>query len=106
MDIVEDRARAVAACLGGPVSAGLPDPASLDLIVNASQAGMDGATMPVAADAMRRLRADCLVAEMVTKPEITPFLALAHDLGHRVQRGAETAAGQTEQLGRFLGLWP
>jgi shikimate dehydrogenase len=106
MDIVQDRARALAARLGGPVSADLPDPGSLDLIVNASQAGMDGATMPIAEDAMRLLRPDCLVAEMVTKPETTSFLAVALGLGLRVQRGAETAAWQTEQLGRFLGLWP
>jgi shikimate 5-dehydrogenase len=54
---------------------------------------------------MRLLQPDCLVAEMVTKPEITSFLAVALGLGLRVQCGAETAAGQTEQLGRFLGLW-
>jgi shikimate dehydrogenase len=103
-DIVPGRAAALAARLGAPVTADAADPAALDLIVNASQAGMDGTSQP-ACD-LAALPAGCLVADLVTQPALTPFLQAAERRGLTIQRGAETAEGQCEALGRFLGVWP
>jgi shikimate dehydrogenase len=103
-DIVPGRAATLAGRLGAPVTADPADPATLDLIVNASQAGMDGASMP-ACD-LTALRPTCLVADLVTQPEMTLFLLAAERRGLAIQRGTETAEGQCQALGQFLGVWP
>jgi shikimate dehydrogenase len=78
-----------------------------DLVVNASPTGMGGIDeLPIAASAIATIRSDVLVADVVTKPALTPFLRLARQGGRTIQQGPETAAGQTELLGRFMECLP
>jgi shikimate dehydrogenase len=78
-----------------------------DLVVNASPTGMGGIEeLPIATSAISTIRSNTLVADVVTKPALTPFLRLAQQGGRTIQQGPETAAGQTELLGRFIGCLP
>jgi shikimate dehydrogenase len=78
-----------------------------DLVVNASPAGMPGNdALPIAQSAFATLRAGTLAADVVTSPEITRFLALAHGAGCRIQTGAEMAMAQFGNLGAFMGVTP
>jgi shikimate dehydrogenase len=78
-----------------------------DLVANASPTGMEGTEeLPIAASAIATIRIDALVADVVTRPALTPFLRLAQQGGRTIQQGPETAAGQTELLGRFMGCLP
>ncbi|WP_305954790.1 shikimate dehydrogenase [Burkholderia sp. SRS-W-2-2016] len=80
---------------------------AFDLVVNASPAGMTGNdALPVAEEKFATLRAGTLVADVVTTPEITRFLALAHRAGCRIQTGAEMAMGQFGYLGAFMNITP
>jgi shikimate dehydrogenase len=112
-DIDPERAAWLAGLLGaafpsvasaGPVE---DDLGRFDLIANASPVGMGGAEeLPIPAPAIATIRADALVADVVTKPAMTAFLRLARQGGRTIQQGPETAAGQTELLGRFMGCLP
>jgi shikimate dehydrogenase len=83
------------------------DLSPFDLVANASPVGMSGtAELPIPASAIASIRADALVADVVTEPAMTPFLQLAELGGRYIQQGPETAAGQTELLGRFIGCLP
>ncbi len=99
------RAWELAKRLGPPALVGVPDPGSLDFLVNATSAGMDCATLPATMELLGGLPGHCLVAELVTQPATTPLLRAALQLGLTVQTGVETAAAQTETFGRILGLW-
>jgi shikimate dehydrogenase len=78
-----------------------------DLVANASPAGMAATDeLPIPALAIATIRSDALVADVVTKPAMTPFLQLARQGGRLVQQGPETAAGQTTLLGQFIGCLP
>jgi shikimate dehydrogenase len=52
------------------------------------------------------LQAHTLVADVVTKPEITPLLERAREAGCRIQTGAEMAFAQLGNLGAFMGVTP
>ena len=83
------------------------DLSRFDLVANASPVGMGGPDeLPIPASAIATIRADALVADVVTKPAMTLFLQLAQQGGRVVQQGPETAAGQTELLGRFMRCLP
>jgi shikimate dehydrogenase len=78
-----------------------------DLVVNASPAGMPGNdALPIAQERFATLRASTLVADVVTTPEITPFLELARRAGCHVQTGAEMALAQFGNLGAFMKMTP
>ena len=78
-----------------------------DLVANASPVGMgETEELPIPAPSIESIRADALVADVVTKPAMTPFLRLARQGGRTIQLGPETAAGQTSLLGRFIGCLP
>jgi len=80
---------------------------AFDLVVNASPVGMGGAdALPIPAALLATLRQDTLVADVVTKPAMTPFLHAARAHGCRVQTGPEMTACQIEILARFLGVLP
>lgn len=88
-------------------------PASLehfDLIVNASPVGMsatsDHGPMPLPGALMETLSAKTLVADVVTSPVVTPFLAFARSRGCRIQTGPEMAFAQLGNLGHFMGVTP
>lgn len=81
------------------------DLSGFDLVVNASPVGMGGTgELPIAQTQLETLRPDALVADVVTKPLMTPFLLAAEERGCRVQTGPEMAAGQIEILGKFMGV--
>jgi len=75
-----------------------------DLIVNASPAGMGNTELPIPEAMLATLRAETLVADVVTKPAMTPLLRAAEARGCRVQTGPEMAAGQIKILGRCMGV--
>ena len=80
-------------------------PASLsafDLAVNATPLGMnnDGRT-PFPLDT---LGPATFVADVVTEPEITPWLRGAKDRGCRIQTGYEMTLGQFALMGRHMGI--
>ena len=88
-------------------------PASLepfDLVVNASPVGMDAASddgpMPMPGALMHTLATTTLVADVVTSPTITPFLAFARRLGCPIQTGPQMALAQLGNLGHFMGVMP
>jgi shikimate dehydrogenase len=73
-----------------------------DLAVNATPVGMNGdPRMPFPAET---LSPTTLVADVVTNPKVTPWLAAAIKKGCVVQYGAEMVHGQFGLMGRHLGL--
>jgi shikimate dehydrogenase len=88
------------------------DSASLSdfgLVVNASPVGMGASgnePMPLPAPLMETLTPGTLVADVVTSPVITPFLAFAQRHGCLVQTGPEMALAQMGNLGHFMGVTP
>jgi shikimate dehydrogenase len=88
------------------------NPASLehfDLVVNASPVGMgadDDGPMPLPVALMDTLQATTLVADVVTSPAVTPFLAFAQRKGCPIQTGPQMALAQLGNLGHFMGVTP
>ncbi|NIR12762.1 MAG: shikimate dehydrogenase [Desulfobacterales bacterium] len=73
-----------------------------DLVVNATPVGMnDDPNVPFSTDT---LSSSTLVADVVTNPEVTPWLAAALKKGCEVQYGAEMVIGQFGLMGRHMGL--
>lgn len=111
-DLDSQRARALAVALRGA----FPDTrvgheysslAEFALVANASPVGMDNSgELPLPAAMLETLPAGCLAADVVTSPEITPFLARAQALGATVQTGAQMARAQMGHLGQFMGVMP
>lgn len=84
------------------VSFDLTTLAGFDLVVNASPVGMnEDSQLPFPTDT---LSPPTLVADVVTNPKVTPWLAAARDKGCEVLYGAEMAYGQFGWMGRHLGL--
>jgi shikimate dehydrogenase len=76
--------------------------AGFDLAVNASTVGMKGdSSTPFPLDS---LQPGTFVADVVTDPEITPWLEGARARGCRIQTGYEMALGQFEWMGRHMGI--
>ena len=85
----------------------IEDLAGLDIAVNASPVGMnDDARLPLAAEssAAQSLAPPTLVADVVTRPEITPWLAAGRALGCPIQTGAEMTGGQVKEMAGHLGF--
>ena len=73
-----------------------------DLAVNATPVGMnDDPRLPFP---IETLSPRTLVADVVTNPKVTPWLAAALKKGCAVQYGAEMVYGQFGLMGRHLGL--
>jgi shikimate dehydrogenase len=82
------------------IAAGTSDPAGFDLVVNATPLGMsDGDPLPVDA---ARLEAGATVADLVTKPVVTPLLAAARRRGAPIVTGEDMFAPQAGILADFL----
>ncbi|MFZ6044640.1 shikimate dehydrogenase family protein [Pseudomonas sp. CR3202] len=80
---------------------------AFDLVVNATPVGMgDTGELPLPGVLLESLSPKALVADVVTSPVITPFLALARDLGCRIQTGPEMARAQMGNLGAHMGVMP
>ncbi len=73
-----------------------------DVVVNATPVGMnDDPNVPFPTDTLCR---PTLVADVVTNPKVTPWLAAGLKKGCEVQYGAEMAYGQFGLMGRHMGL--
>lgn len=73
-----------------------------DLVVNATPVGMnDDPNIPFET---QTLCSSTLLAEVVTNPKITPWLAAGLKKGCKVQYGIEMAYGQFGLMGRHMGL--
>jgi len=73
-----------------------------DLVVNATPVGMnDDPRVPFPT---QTLSPPTLVADVVTNPKVTPWLAAALKKGCAVQYGAEMVYGQFGLMGRHMGL--
>ncbi len=73
-----------------------------DIAVNATPVGMnDDPNMPFPTDT---LSSRTLVADVVTNPKVTPWLAAGLARGCKVQYGVEMADGQFGLMGRHMGL--
>ncbi|RJR32233.1 MAG: shikimate dehydrogenase [Desulfobacteraceae bacterium] len=76
--------------------------AGFDLAVNAAPLGMNGDSQtPFPLDT---LQSSTLVADVVTEPDMTPWLKEAEKRGCRVQTGYEMTLGQFAIMGRHMGI--
>ena len=82
------------------VSAGPPQLDDIDILLNASPAGMlDDTRLPIAIEALPRAMT---VFDAIVKPETTPLLALAERCGCTMIRGREMMRGQ---IGRMVDFF-
>jgi shikimate dehydrogenase len=73
-----------------------------DLVINATSVGMEGdPTVPFPTHSLDQ---HSLVAEVVTLPRVTPWLAAALAKGCRVQYGVDMAMAQTQLVSPWWGL--
>ena len=82
------------------IAVGSPDPAGRDLVVNATPLGM-AAGDPLPVDAAR-LAPGTVVADLVTKPAVTPLLTAARERGAQIVTGEDMFAPQAGILADFL----
>lgn len=81
------------------------DPSRYDLVANATPLGMRaGDPLPLSEQAIALLKPTAHVADVVTSPEVTPFLAAARARGLSIQTGPEMARAQLGVLGAFMGV--
>ena len=84
------------------VSTGIKDPASYDVVVNATPLGMKhGDPLPVD---VSRIAPGTFVGEVVMKEEITPFLRAAQDKGCPIQVGTDMLFEQIPAYLEFFGF--
>jgi shikimate dehydrogenase len=104
-DVDAPRAEALAATIrrafpGLDVGAGPPRLDDIDILLNATPAGMlDDARLPVAIEALPRAMT---VFDAIVKPETTPLLALAERCGCTTVRGREMMRGQIARMVDFF----
>jgi shikimate dehydrogenase len=80
----------------GRISAGDADPGGVDLVANATPLGMrEGDPLP---GDVRRLEARQFVADVITRPEISPLVAAARRIGCATMPGAGMFNAQAELL--------
>lgn len=84
---------------------GIGDVSSLDLLANGTPVGMNGdPSLPLPDAVLAGLGKATYVADVVTKPLMTPFLTLAQSRGCRIQNGVEMTRPQLMPMARFLGV--
>jgi len=104
-DVDATRAETLAATIarafpGVAVSAGPPQIAGIDILLNATPVGMlDDARLPIAITA---LPPAMIVFDAIVKPETTPLLALAERCGCTTVRGREMMHGQIARIVDFF----
>jgi shikimate dehydrogenase len=82
------------------IAVGSVDPAGCDLVVNATPLGMaSGDPLPVEA---ARIAPGAVVADLVTKPAVTPLLNAARERGAQIVTGEDMFAPQAGILADFL----
>lgn len=76
------------------------DPQGYDMVINATSLGMKpGDALPLD---VTRLQPQTLAVEVITKPEMTPWLAAARERGCRVHLGRHMLQAQIELMARFM----
>ena len=86
------------------IAVGSADPAGHDLVVNATPLGMaPGDPLPVDP---ARIAPGAVVADLVTKPAVTPLLAAARERGAQIVTGEDMFAPQAGILADFLLFRP
>ena len=104
-DVDAARAAALAARISGAfprvvVTAGAPNLDDIDILLNATPAGMlDDARLPIA---IADLPGAMTVFDAIVKPETTPLLALAERCGCATVRGCEMMRGQISRMVDFF----
>lgn len=103
------RDRLIAALRGAfggiEIAPGIASLRGLDLLVNGTPVGMSGdPRLPLPDALMAELEPRCYVADVVSDPDVTPFLRAAEARGCAIQRGIEMTETQMEALMRFLGV--
>ena len=104
-DVDATRAEALAATItcafpGLAVTAGPPRLDDIDILLNATPAGMlDDASLPIAIEA---LPPQMTVFDAIVRPETTPLLALAERCGCTTVRGREMMRGQIARMVDFF----
>jgi shikimate 5-dehydrogenase len=84
---------------GVAVSAGAPGLAGVDVLLNATPAGMlEDARLPIAVETLPH---EMTVFDAIVKPETTPLLALAERCGCTTVRGREMMRGQISRIVDF-----
>jgi len=84
----------------GAVTAGSADPTGFDLVVNATPIGMaPNDPLPVEAE---RLESAACVADLITRPVVTPLLEAARDRGCNTVSGADMFAVQAVYMADIL----
>jgi shikimate dehydrogenase len=84
----------------GAVTAGSADPTGFDLVVNATPIGMaPNDPLPVEAE---RLQAAACVADLITRPAVTPLLEAARHRGCNTVSGADMFAVQAGYMADIL----
>jgi len=73
-----------------------------DLAINATPLGMN--SDPRIPFPLHTLRSSTFVADVVTEPDMTPWLAGAKERGCRIQTGYEMTLGQFAIMGRHMGI--
>ena len=85
---------------GARASAGSPDPAGFNVVVNATPAGMRPRDpLPLRAD---RLTPGMFVGDVITAPAVTPLIEVARGIGCRTQVGAGMFAEVARLMIAFL----
>ncbi|HMA31522.1 MAG TPA: shikimate dehydrogenase [Casimicrobiaceae bacterium] len=84
----------------GRVQAGSPDPSRFTLVVNATPSGMnEGDPSPVQVE---RLDARMFVADVITRPAVTPLIEAARRIGCGTQVGAGMFEGVSARMVDYL----
>ncbi|MFA7437075.1 shikimate dehydrogenase [Castellaniella sp.] len=82
------------------IEVGQPDPRGHDMVVNATSQGMKpGDTLPLDTTL---LEPAMTAIEIITKPEITPWLEQARNRGCRIHIGRHMLQAQIDQMARFM----
>jgi shikimate dehydrogenase len=97
--LVEKVAQHYPAC---HVDTGPPDWAKHQILINATPVGMRlGDGTPIELD---RLKPDTLVVDIIVKPDMTPLIARAKQIGCRTLNGRVMLEGQVEEVLAFFGM--
>ncbi|MDQ0315395.1 shikimate dehydrogenase family protein [Amorphus orientalis] len=94
-------ARLVSGATGLEVEVGLPESlAPYDLVINATAVGLDGVSMVHPLDSVRP---GALVADVLSRPEPTPWLRAALERGCAIRAGSAMAEGQFDLIADRFG---
>jgi len=87
---------------GCRVESGLPDWTQHQILINATPVGMQPSEgIPLELD---QLKSETLVVDIIVKPDVTPLIARAKQIGCRTLDGRVMLEGQVEEVLAFFGM--